>query len=263
MSDHSKATADQFIQRVKAGEYDNSTNAKRAIGRSQMSDADKDRCRKYVDNNLDTGVPSAPKKAAKKASKKVGKKASKKASKKADAAPLPIEKQGRKKRPRVASSGGAAIAKGRSTGKPASSEGEDAASTPIELGQESNDMLSRINLLRTVVTDASNAIKALDMGREVLGSDPKAIALGVQLGCKAITGALHNLSDLTSRLSSSGDQPQEGALLTHSTTVHSTPATVGAFASMAPANGVGGHAPPPPLPAQPAPVVAAGESAEG
>jgi hypothetical protein len=64
---------DQFVSRLRAGQYEKASNALRAIGKTTMSDAEKKKCRDAINSHFGAKAPAAAKgkaKAVKKAPRK-------------------------------------------------------------------------------------------------------------------------------------------------------------------------------------------------
>lgn len=78
---YSKMTVEDFKKRLKNGDYKDATGARRGAGKADLSDAEKDQCRKAIDAHFGTKTPTSttkasPQKKPKAESKKVAKAAS-------------------------------------------------------------------------------------------------------------------------------------------------------------------------------------------
>lgn len=70
---YEKLTLDKFADKLKAGDYKNLTGARRAIGKADWKEADKEKARSLAEKTFGAPEPKAEKKAAKKAVVKAAK----------------------------------------------------------------------------------------------------------------------------------------------------------------------------------------------
>ena len=249
MADYGKMTADSFIKEL-SEKYDNPTNAKRAVARSQLSDKDKDKCRAAIDKHF--GVAASTPASGRKS--KVGKK---KAGKKVKAKAAPSgPPKGRKKTAKKVSGRRRPAARASAPETAEASAAAPTADAPeaVEVGPLGNlDPLRRIGILETVVASASHAIAALDFGSKQL-QDKTAVEEGILAASTALTGAMNEMTSTVNRLAS------EAVLMNHPSTVHSPEGAAESFArARPPTNGLG-QVPgvptvpgPPPVPPPPPP----------
>jgi hypothetical protein len=182
MSGYTKVTPASFAERLKAGKYKNSTAAKRAIAKCALSNKDKGKCLIAIDKHFDS-TAKAP--AKKKVTKRKVQKPAKKGKVRASTAKKAVKKAAKKKKSakkKAAARRPARRRASRSNHKPKDPQ-------PFDSNQEE---LSRISLSKERVGTLTQAIKAMQMAKEV--NPDLDTTRGTQAAQDALTGVVEEVS---------------------------------------------------------------------
>lgn len=159
-------SADEVIALIKSGKYENAVNARRGVGRTSLSEADKTKVAAFI--NKFFGEEGATAKPAKKAAKRAAKKASKKVARAAATTP---PKAGKKK----------------ATRKAAAAPAEEAPGTVPISPTEVDSVASMLTLIDSTVSKSVSIINALQRAEEL--SKTGDITAGVSKVKEALVGA--------------------------------------------------------------------------
>jgi hypothetical protein len=163
---YEKRTPKDFEQRLKDGEYESATGARRAVGKmSSWKQADKDKSYALIDKHFGSSATVSVKKTTKKVAKKAAKKVAKKAAtKRAAAAPAEEPKAEKPKRePKLARRRKSAK---RTAAAAEPHTGGDESKSEAATSKSEEHALVRINIIGQRIGTAVQALEAMAKAKE-------------------------------------------------------------------------------------------------